>query len=97
MIGKFRKQVLAYDSSERFRIAEESSRETPSRPSPEPFFTVHSHQGAVLAMVLWLFILRGIALEFRDHIASPVWTPFWDVCLPTFREPPQCNLMLDPV
>ena len=58
---------------------------------------MHSHQGAVLAMVLWLFILRGIALEFRDHIASPVWTPFWDVCLPTFRVPAQGNLMWDPV
>ncbi len=32
-----------------------------------------------LTMVLWLLILRGIAVEFRDHIASPVWTPFWDV------------------
>jgi len=32
-----------------------------------------------LIMVLWLFILRGIAVEFRNHIESPVWTPFWDV------------------
>ena len=32
-----------------------------------------------LMMVLWLLILRGIAVEFRNHIASPVWTPFWDV------------------
>lgn len=32
-----------------------------------------------LMIVLWLFILRGIAVEFRNHIASPVWTPFWDV------------------
>src|SRR6266403_4068881 len=32
-----------------------------------------------LMMVLWLLILRGIAVEFRGHIASPVWTPFWDV------------------
>jgi cytochrome d ubiquinol oxidase subunit II len=29
--------------------------------------------------VLWLLILRGIAVEFRNHIKSPVWTPFWDV------------------
>jgi cytochrome d ubiquinol oxidase subunit II len=32
-----------------------------------------------LMIVLWLFILRGIAVEFRNHIVSPVWTPFWDV------------------
>jgi cytochrome bd ubiquinol oxidase subunit II len=32
-----------------------------------------------LMMVLWLLMLRGIAVEFRNHIASPVWTPFWDV------------------
>jgi len=32
-----------------------------------------------LMIVLWLLILRGIAVEFRNHIVSPVWTPFWDV------------------
>jgi len=32
-----------------------------------------------LMMVLWLLILRGTAIEFRNRIASPVWTPFWDV------------------
>jgi len=32
-----------------------------------------------LMMVLWLLILRGIAVEFRGRIASPVWIPFWDV------------------
>jgi len=32
-----------------------------------------------LIMVLWLLILRGIAIEFRNHIDSPVWIPFWDV------------------
>src|SRR5258707_9680718 len=31
-----------------------------------------------LMMVLWLLILRGIAIEFRNHIDSPVWKPFWD-------------------
>ena len=30
-------------------------------------------------MVLWLLILRGISIEFRNHIDSLVWTPFWDV------------------
>jgi cytochrome d ubiquinol oxidase subunit II len=31
-----------------------------------------------LMMVLWLLIVRGISIEFRNHIASPVWQPFWD-------------------
>jgi cytochrome d ubiquinol oxidase subunit II len=29
-------------------------------------------------MVLWLLILRGIAIEFRGHIDSAVWRPVWD-------------------
>jgi len=32
-----------------------------------------------LMIVLWLLILRGIAVEFRAHLASPVWLRFWDV------------------
>jgi cytochrome d ubiquinol oxidase subunit II len=32
-----------------------------------------------LMMVLWLLILRGISIEFRNHIDSVVWKPFWDV------------------
>jgi cytochrome d ubiquinol oxidase subunit II len=32
-----------------------------------------------LMMVLWLLILRGIAIEFRNHINNVVWVPFWDV------------------
>ncbi|HVM74152.1 MAG TPA: cytochrome d ubiquinol oxidase subunit II [Candidatus Saccharimonadales bacterium] len=31
-----------------------------------------------LMMVLWLLILRGTSIEFRNHIKSPVWIPFWD-------------------
>jgi cytochrome d ubiquinol oxidase subunit II len=29
--------------------------------------------------VLWLLILRGIAIEFRGEIANPLWIDFWDV------------------
>jgi cytochrome bd-type quinol oxidase subunit 2 len=29
-------------------------------------------------MVLWLLILRGIAIEFRNHIDNPLWKPAWD-------------------
>lgn len=32
-----------------------------------------------LMMVLWLLILRGISIEFRGHIDSLVWKPFWDL------------------
>jgi len=32
-----------------------------------------------LMMVLWLLILRGTSIEFRSHIAGPLWAPFWDV------------------
>jgi len=31
-----------------------------------------------LMMVLWLLVLRGTSVEFRNHIESPVWIPFWD-------------------
>jgi cytochrome bd ubiquinol oxidase subunit II len=31
-----------------------------------------------LMIVLWLLILRGISIEFRNHIHSAVWDPFWD-------------------
>jgi len=31
-----------------------------------------------LMIVLWLLILRGIAVEFRNHLKSDVWVPLWD-------------------
>ena len=31
-----------------------------------------------LMMVLWLLILRGVSIEFRNHIKSKVWDPLWD-------------------
>jgi cytochrome d ubiquinol oxidase subunit II len=31
-----------------------------------------------LMIVLWLLILRGLSIEFRNHIESPAWTPLWD-------------------
>jgi len=32
-----------------------------------------------LMIVLWLLILRGIAVEFRERVDSLVWIKFWDV------------------
>src|ERR1700751_3986907 len=31
-----------------------------------------------LMMVLWLLILRGTSIEFRNHVHSLVWDPLWD-------------------
>ena len=31
-----------------------------------------------LMIVLWLLILRGTSIEFRNHIKSKVWIPLWD-------------------
>lgn len=31
-----------------------------------------------LMIVLWLLIFRGLGIEFRSHVNSPVWTPVWD-------------------
>ena len=31
-----------------------------------------------LMMVLWLLILRGISIEFRNHLDTLVWQPLWD-------------------
>lgn len=33
----------------------------------------------VLIIVLWLLIARGSSIEFRSHVASPMWRGFWDV------------------
>jgi cytochrome d ubiquinol oxidase subunit II len=31
-----------------------------------------------LIIVLWLLMVRGVAIELRSQIANPVWTAFWD-------------------
>lgn len=32
-----------------------------------------------LILVLWLLMLRGLAIELRSHIHHPLWPPIWDV------------------
>ncbi len=32
-----------------------------------------------LMIVLWLLILRGTSVEFRNHVDSTIWLKFWDV------------------
>jgi cytochrome d ubiquinol oxidase subunit II len=34
-----------------------------------------------LMIVLWLLMLRGLSIEFRAHIDSPLWRAFWDATL----------------
>jgi len=46
---------------------------------PALYATAFSGFYLPLMVVLWLLILRGIAVEFRGHLESPVWSPFWDV------------------
>jgi cytochrome d ubiquinol oxidase subunit II len=31
-----------------------------------------------LIIVLWLLMIRGLSIELRGHIESPVWATFWD-------------------
>ena len=31
-----------------------------------------------LMLLLWVFILRGLSIELRSHVASPLWAAFWD-------------------
>src|SRR2546426_5679011 len=31
-----------------------------------------------LIMVLWLLMLRGVAIELRSHLNNAVWISFWD-------------------
>ncbi len=46
-----------------------------------PALYAASFSGFYLALmiVLWLLVLRGISIEFRNHIDSPLWMPFWDI------------------
>ena len=46
-----------------------------------PALYASSFSGFYLALmiVLWLLILRGISIEFRNHIHDAMWKPFWDV------------------
>lgn len=46
-----------------------------------PALYAASFSGFYLALniVLWLLILRGIAIEFRHHIHNELWSAFWDV------------------
>lgn len=46
-----------------------------------PSLYAASFSGFYLALmiVLWLLLLRGISIEFRHQVASPLWFEVWDV------------------
>ncbi|HEY1332911.1 MAG TPA: cytochrome d ubiquinol oxidase subunit II, partial [Myxococcaceae bacterium] len=31
-----------------------------------------------LMLLLWVIILRGLAIELRGHVTDPLWAAFWD-------------------
>ncbi len=45
---------------------------------PRVYATAFSGFYLALMVVLWLLILRGVAIEFRSHQDHPLWREFWD-------------------
>jgi cytochrome d ubiquinol oxidase subunit II len=45
---------------------------------PRVYATAFSGFYMGLMVVLWLLILRGVAIEFRSHQDNPLWREFWD-------------------
>ena len=48
---------------------------------PRTYATAFSGFYLVLIIVLWLLILRGIAIELRSHQKNMLWREFWDSVL----------------
>ena len=46
---------------------------------PKAFAAGFSGFYLALILVLWLLMLRGLALELRSHLDHPLWRPIWDV------------------
>lgn len=46
---------------------------------PRLFASAFSGFYLPIMIMLWLLILRAIAIEFRSHLKSPIWRPIWDV------------------
>src|SRR5258708_22315667 len=45
---------------------------------PRTYAAAFSGFYLALMIVLWLLILRGIAIEARSHQSNPLWREFWD-------------------
>ena len=46
---------------------------------PKAMATAFAGYYMALWLVLWSFMLRGIAIEVAGHLAAPLWQDFWDV------------------
>src|SRR4051794_28041854 len=45
---------------------------------PQVYATAFSGFYMALMVVLWLIILRGVAIEFRSHQENSLWCQLWD-------------------
>jgi cytochrome d ubiquinol oxidase subunit II len=50
---------------------------------PRVYATAFSGFYLALMVVLWLILLRGVAIEFRMHQDHPLWREFWDTVFST--------------
>jgi cytochrome bd ubiquinol oxidase subunit II len=48
---------------------------------PRAYAVAFSGFYLALMIVLWLLVLRGISIEFRSKVESPLWRSFWDAVL----------------
>jgi len=45
---------------------------------PAAYATAFSGFYMPLMLLLWVFLLRGLSIELRSHVANPLWAAFWD-------------------
>ena len=48
---------------------------------PTTYAVMFSGLYSALMLILFALILRGVAIEFRDHADHPTWKKVWDACL----------------
>jgi cytochrome bd ubiquinol oxidase subunit II len=48
---------------------------------PTTYAVMFSGLYSALMLILFALILRGVSIEFRDHVDHPTWKKVWDACL----------------
>jgi len=48
---------------------------------PTTYAVMFSGLYSALMLILFALILRGVSIEFRDHVDHPTWKKVWDTCL----------------
>lgn len=48
---------------------------------PKVYAVMFSSLYTALMLILFALILRGVSLEFRNHVESPGWKKIWDGCM----------------